>query len=513
VKVNSVTSSASFPKGGLMARDSTAVGSRFVFCGHQESATPKAKFRIRATTDASSQDLATVPVTSTTWYRLTRSGNSWQCDYSSDSQAWLPAFNAVVQELSGQALVGLAVTGNNGTSTNALYQFQNLGITTGTASISADVATTVAATIKVRARDNDINTSAFSATTTVTPLSSSPPATGAKRFHPGHYLKTTGNPHDNDQEAYITETISKVNARVNDAEILGSWVALSWGNMEPSQGVFDFTDLNRLYNVHASQGKYMALQIPYKSFASDVSKMTPPDLSSKIYLTTREGTTTSIVAVWEPAVMDRFIALTEAVAAEMDDKEYFEIVTWAETSPSLQGETPPNYSKAGYATQLKRLYDAAVPVFEKTNVWPGMNFLSGQICGTDGLMEHAYQNNMGRWVSDLRPDSGQDCWAGTLPESVRDYRTQLGFGAVISYSVLNGKSGNTTSDTPAGAITYALDMDVTHLFWYPSYNNPARPGRTWTDILAAIAAATSPNDISDAACPTVYTANLGGCTP
>jgi len=60
-----------------------------------------------------------------------------------------------------------------------------------------------------------------------------------------------------------------------------------------------------------------------------------------------------IARLWDPAVMDRLVALYAALAERYDGDPNVEGVVLGETSPGFNA-SPSGYSRATLATQLKR---------------------------------------------------------------------------------------------------------------------------------------------------------------
>jgi hypothetical protein len=198
--------------------------------------------------------------------------------------------------------------------------------------------------------------------------------------------------------------------------------------------------------------------------------------------------------------MDLLIAFWQALAAEFDSNPALEMVYGSESTPSLQGGSPPNYTKAGYATQLKRMYAAQAAAFETTNVVANINYLSNQV---SGLIEQAYQVGAGRGLPDIKDDPGSLVFRGECADKdcgVRDYRGLIPHFGIVSSPTLKGSHG-TSTDTPAEVIAFGLANKFTHYSWVPSLSNED----SWANIILAIEG-TTPN--GHVACPTHYAA---GC--
>jgi len=219
-------------------------------------------------------------------------------------------------------------------------------------------------------------------------------------------------------------------------------------------------------------------------------------LAGEVFVTPRVSPT-QIVAIWNAANMDEFIAFWQAFGAEFDGNPALELVQGAESAPSLQGSSPPGFSNQNYAAQLKRMYSAQTGAFKHTNVVANVNFLGGQV---SGLIEQAYQLGAGRGLPDIVDSSGSlvfrgDCAANDC--AARDYRGLVPHFGVVSTPTLTGKHGAAT-DSPADVIAYGVANKFTHYAWVSSLSGED----SWASIITAIET-TSPNAFTD--CPAAYT--------
>jgi len=326
---------------------------------------------------------------------------------------------------------------------------------------------------------------------------SSPPVgtAGGKRWNPGHYLKTQGNHAQSNVEDYLSSIDNQL-AKVNDSpEIRGAQVSYAWGTVEPTTGTYNWEPIYRHLDYLSARGKKMILSVHTKCFSTDCAGLAPSDLASEVHLTPNGRTQTT--KLWEEKNMDLYIAMLQALAVEFDENPALEMVLGAESTPSLQGSSPPGYSNDIYATQLKRLYTAQAEAFTNANVIANINFLSGQV---SGLLEHAYHAGVGRGMPDIFDSDGSLLFRGDCEDkecAVRDYRESIPHFGVASHQSLMGKFG-TETDTPAETITYGLENKVTHYSWVSA--EPAEDA--WDEIVGAIEAA---NPDAHLACPTQYT--------
>ncbi len=337
------------------------------------------------------------------------------------------------------------------------------------------------------------------------------PSGGGVHWNPGHYIRTSGDHSGADQAGYLAGVMRTVARVDDDPEVLGAMVTFAWGALEPTEGTYDFSSVRTVLDDLEARGKRLILEISYKGFRGTAERLAPADLSGEVVATTKpRGGTTYTVAVWKPAVMDRLIALWTAVGAEFADRPGLEMVTSSESTPSLRGTRPPGYSPSVMAAQLRRMYAAMVDAFPRSNVAPMINSLGGvsQVGGEDGLLEACYLLGAGRGAPDLYETPAFALFRGEPAggvTSVRDYR-----GTIPHMAIWSGPAatrGNGDTDTPADALRWARAQGVTHLVWI-TYGSGED---SWSNVLAAIRAAASPDDIGDAPCPTRHAAIRGGC--
>lgn len=317
----------------------------------------------------------------------------------------------------------------------------------------------------------------------------------AKKWNPGHYMKPQGNHAQSDQSKYYSSVTSQL-AKVDDSsEIRGALIGYAWGALEPSNGNYDWGPVYTHLNYLEARGKKLIVSVLIKCFGTDCGRLAPSDLTSEVYVTARQSPT-SIVSVWKTENMDRYIRFMEAFAAEFDGHPALEMVLGAESTPSLGGETPANYSKGAYADQLKRMYSAQAEAFRSTNVIANVNFLGGEV---SGLIEHAYQVGAGRGLPDLFDSNGSLVFRGECAGSdcgVRDYRGMIPHLGVISTPTLTGKH-DTAVDSPDEIISYGLTNKLTHYAWVTNEGGED----SWSNIISAIE---STNPDGHTACPTAY---------
>ncbi|MHC4330709.1 MAG: PA14 domain-containing protein [Planctomycetota bacterium] len=122
VRVDSLDNTSGWAVSGVMIRNTLDAGSVFVMCGVR--AAGQAFMRWRTTTDSDLAGTAEEPPFPATivmphWVRLTRQGNSFTAEHSSDGATWEPIGNPQTVPMDQQVFVGLTVSANVGAANPA----------------------------------------------------------------------------------------------------------------------------------------------------------------------------------------------------------------------------------------------------------------------------------------------------------------------------------------------------------------------------------------------------------
>jgi hypothetical protein len=300
---------------------------------------------------------------------------------------------------------------------------------------------------------------------------------GDMKWHPGHYmLLQTGNSQSQRFSYYDADL-------AGNASLAGAQVRWSWAELEPSQGNYNFSaieaDLARLQ----SMGKRLWIQVLDRKFnTTDSSGIIPSYMMTSAYngglVQNRSG---YVARLWESKVMDRKIALMQALAARFDNEPFVEGITGAETAMGFDAPLPDGYSAAILAAQLKREVSAMTAAFRHTNVFVYTNFIGSEAVMID-LIGHIHRNRAAAGGPDTLPPPrdgtlGQLVFVGTIGGT--DYRGLMPIGQTVQSPELGGKEGNwTPQELWAEGIE---DLGATHMSWV---RKTGTPGTTWAEIKA-----------------------------
>jgi hypothetical protein len=240
---------------------------------------------------------------------------------------------------------------------------------------------------------------------------------GTIKWNPGHYmLPFRGDSHRTLVDKRVAEVCSEPALR-------GMQVRLDWHTLESTKGVYTFGEVEELYRSLAECKKHLVLEVWPVEFNTTSPEGIVPDYLRKeaIYNGGLAKTGTGYIArLWERPVMDRMIALNDALAARFDSEPYFEGIILTETATGFDG-LPDSYSAAAYVAEMKRFVASRPQFWQRTNIIVFNNFIQA---GNDALFADFVQ-----WLHDHRASTGGP---DTLPppsdgsKGERIYRGEIG---------------------------------------------------------------------------------------
>jgi hypothetical protein len=305
------------------------------------------------------------------------------------------------------------------------------------------------------------------------------PVNGVK-WHPGNYLLTWNDSPQRQMEAIRDEPY-----------VIGAVRRYYWAQLEPQRGVYDFSaiEADLKYLKSMPEPKRLVIQIHDRTYRAKTPVgvipnyiLEDPRYGGKDGWYTANGSNWYGVApanngyasgyiarVWDPAVMDRLIALFQAVGARFDNERYLEAVSGTETTPGMK-RIPPDYSKEQLAVQLKRWISEVVPAYPHTTVLMYANALgAGQL---PGLIDHCYRNRCAVGGLDTMPTRDYSPTSSGPSEGQRiimgdeggtSYVGKMPVMFMVSNASLTERKG---PNTPDSIYRYAVErLGATHLFW------------------------------------------------
>jgi hypothetical protein len=330
---------------------------------------------------------------------------------------------------------------------------------------------------------------------TLLALVSAAAASAAVKWHPGHYLML---------DAYSSQAthFSQINEIANVSSIKGVELRVWWYQLETSKGKYNFskvdTYLKKVKSLPAP--KRLVVRIMDRKFGVNSRSGIVPTylMSERIY---RGGVTASkngyVARLWEAPVMDRLIAVYQAMGRRYDNEPYFEGIRTGETTLGFGKSAPAGYSHAALENQYERLARSARAAMPRTSLFFSTNYL-----GNNAVMGELIQSFVGPGVAVGGPNvmpynmtQGQRVWTGQFGA---DFRGLLPIVNSVEPGELGGNLGNYT---PKQISNFAYGtLHVSHLFW--SRNTwSGNSGQRWSTGILPFLRTNPPTRTN---CPTVY---------
>jgi hypothetical protein len=222
-----------------------------------------------------------------------------------------------------------------------------------------------------------IEGNAPSCAVTVTPTPT--PANGIK-WHPGHYMMIRG------RHKSVATELAAIDQTKGDPTVKGVLLDWFWNELEGDKGVYNFAVIDTYLKEARSAGKQMIIRVKNRAFGGHGGAVVPQYLMSGAgynggQVDMASGT---VARIWEAPVMDRLIALHQALAARYDSDPNVEGISTDETAIGFGGayKAPSSYSGDTLLTQLERYIAANRSAWSHSNVFAENNYL-----GSNSQME------------------------------------------------------------------------------------------------------------------------------
>jgi hypothetical protein len=281
---------------------------------------------------------------------------------------------------------------------------------------------------------------------------------GEMKWNPGHYMLM---PKGESQAARL-----KYFDQIADEPVIkGAQVNYFWAQLEPKKGAYDFSVIEKDLARLRAHGKHLVIVVTDRSFGPGSKQIVPeylltePEYGGGV-VKTRSGES---ARVWDAAVMDREIALYQALGRRFDEHPYVEGITSEETAMGFGSARPKDFSTGALAAQLRRWIVAVRAAWPHTNVFLYSNFLSGHL---EDLIAECERNRCGAGGPDVLPPphngtDGERILRGA--SSGGDYRGRM----PIAFSVQSPELGGTKGTfTPRQLFEHAYQtLHVNYIFW------------------------------------------------
>jgi hypothetical protein len=281
------------------------------------------------------------------------------------------------------------------------------------------------------------------------------PVTAQIKWHPGHYMMLG----TKDTRLQVLNAIQEIG---RESPIKGVQVRMRWYDLEKSKGVYDFSGIDAYLAKLKAQPtrKQLVIRIIDRKFnTTSAWGIVPNYLRTSYYNGGVVRSATGYVArLWEPAVMNRLIALYTAIGRRYDGDVRFEGLATEETTLSLLSPYPSGYSHTKLGYQYKRLTAAARSAMPHSNLFLGTNWI-GSVSVMQDLIGSLAGTQSAAGGSNVIPGKkslGQRVWTG---EYGADYRWHLALSSGV-------EAGELRNFTPKQINDWAYNtLRLHHLFW------------------------------------------------
>jgi hypothetical protein len=209
------------------------------------------------------------------------------------------------------------------------------------------------------------------------------------KYHPGHYLAIS--------EA---EAVSSIKA-LDEPAVRGVNKGYYWADLEPQKGAYNFSGIKADLDFLRQHHKQLVVFIKDKTFNPGRSPL--PGYLSNDALPNLHGFTAKR---WDPLVVERLVALVQALAKEFNPDPNFEGIALQESALMI---TPAVQREQGYTPEKYR--DALIKILTESNR------------ALDRSQVFWYMNHL----------EGRDDYLGDIAEAVIPYRVVMGGPDILPY--------------------------------------------------------------------------------
>ncbi len=308
---------------------------------------------------------------------------------------------------------------------------------------------------------------------------------GAIKWNPGHYMAS-------DTVLYAGATIAKVQPEMDDLNnqdaMLGYRIWVTWGALEPTQDNYDFSVIDAiLARLKTGYNKPKRLVIGMwlygqSAIGSTDYRVVPQYIQQNaIYGASPVGgkfgwwgqsaggasTGMYATALYYAPVMDRFIALVQALGHHLDGDPNVEALYIQEDSVIVQAASDyhpvdPHYSDSAWLTQIQRLLTAATSAFPHTNVVMANSWFKMPTSSVE----------LQQWMAANRISAGSaDTWGQS---SLTSYGTSHLSDGIQTYLGVSQYGGNVDLRSKMSAMVEVESPDLVGNF-FRAYGGPWAP--------------------------------------
>jgi hypothetical protein len=159
-----------------------------------------------------------------------------------------------------------------------------------------------------------------------------PPATTPVKWHPGHYYSIM----NKNSSWYLSQVYKELKAT---PALRGIHVRFSWAELEKTQGVYNFSLIDKLLSQLSAMDKRLIILFELRSFGPPTN-LVPDYIRTNTYdggifyydSYNRPGEGGGNIKLWNPQVHKRLVALMRALGKRFNSNAHFEGIGLAETA-------------------------------------------------------------------------------------------------------------------------------------------------------------------------------------
>lgn len=381
-KVQSFTGSGGeYAPAGLMVRESTAAGSRYVAVYQWLSAVSKGvQCKHRPTTDGAKVTGSFADGDNAArWLQIDRTGDVFTFRWSTDGGSWND-LGTVTLALSSDVLIGCFASDLQVTPAALTATFSEVHYTNSDRPAYTQTGVSASVSARIRARDASGNLSTWSP-----PVSRSPSSGATMAWNPNDYVRTNSQPYDENRSTLIAE-YSTIFADVG-ANISGIATQFAWGDIEETKGDYSagFAMIDAHIAACESLGYKLILQLKTRKFGGSSvpsvpqanQKATPDYLISEGQVFVCSDGGGEGAALHRSYVMDRLLLMLAALGERYNDNPTVEAIEFGELSYNMANDAA-QWGETNYITQVNRLADNLRTYFPNKACYVGINYVWGQ---------------------------------------------------------------------------------------------------------------------------------------
>jgi len=316
-------------------------------------------------------------------------------------------------------------------------------------------------------------------------------ATSGRKWHPGHYFWPSEPAWSADVQRRHFAALDTVAA---NPYVTGIKIAFHWSDFEAARG--DYSPGFRIIDAYLAKldamDKFLMVHVNERSFGGSAA-VYPRYVADNGWVITRPSGATwtggldSTARMWQPAVMDRLIALSRAFATRYDGHPRFEQFSLGETAMGVPGRH--GFSTEAWRTELKRWFTESKKAWPSTYLRLNANVIDNDEAMRD-LITHCVDGggvtvggpnpepptpSITRFITANRVFRGDD--------GGEDLRGRIPWTGEVQAKGL----GSRFPQTPGEIFAYHHDtMHASHMVWLHNTRTGGTPQRWSTGILPYI---------------------------